>query len=63
MPLERPISGFLQDYKFYRNEQMPTVGLLRLKTDRGLLYLTMTKQSLAKLEQACRECSEELKAA
>jgi hypothetical protein len=60
MPLERHVAGFLQGYEFHRNEQMPTLGLLRLKTDRGLLFLTVTKQSLIKLEQACRGCAEQL---
>lgn len=60
MPSEKQAAGFLQGYEFYLNEQTPTLGILQLKTDKGPLFLMVTKQALAKLEQACRECAEEL---
>ena len=63
MPLEQRTVGALQGYEFYLNEQTPTVGILRLKTDKGPLFVMVTKQSLATLEQACRECAAELQEA
>lgn len=63
MALERQSAGFLQGYEFYQNEQQPTVGILQLKTDKGPLFLTVTKQALLKLETACRECAVKLQEA
>jgi len=63
MALEPHTAGFLEGYEFYRNEQQPTVGILQLKTDKGPLFLTVTKQALLKLETACRECAADLQEA
>jgi hypothetical protein len=60
MALEQHSAGFLKGYQLYLNEQTPTLGLLRLDTDKDPLFLTVTRQSLRMLADACRECAEQL---
>jgi hypothetical protein len=60
MALERRTAGLLKGYQMYRNEEAPTLGILRLDTDKDPVFLTVTRKALLMLADACRECAKEL---
>jgi hypothetical protein len=58
--MDQTHADLLTGYYFFHNEDYPTFGVLRLDTDSGPYFVTVTRDSLLKLADACRKHANKL---
>jgi hypothetical protein len=54
-------AGLLTGYKFFVHPDNPTLGVLRLDTKTGKLWVAVTRKGLSELSKACAEHVDDLK--
>ena len=53
-------AGLLTGYKFFRHQDNPTLGVLRLDTQNGHQWVLVTRKGLLALAEACLRHADDL---